>query len=227
MKLKLDENQKYSVFVIIISAIFACIITVQLVYYSGYKEPDSAMMKKIESLVGILKELNTSNEQLNQEVIRLEREIFELKHGINPALKSKHLEELYMDAGLTDITGKGLVIDVVEPMQKEKSEQNYTNVLQSDDLLKLVNALKIAGAQAISVNAERLIATSAITTVDNAIVINKRKINPPYQIKVIGDYDTINSALTMRGGLAEYLKLFAIELYVQKNDNLTVPRYKK
>ena len=60
---------------------------------------------------------------------------------------------------------------------------------------------------------------------NNCIVINKNKIEPPYVIKVIGDYDTISSALLIRGGIAEYLALFGIEIDIQKAEALEVLAY--
>ena len=208
-----------------IASILSTIITMEIINYSGYTEVDSAMIKKIENLANLLKESNQNNEQLSKEVLRLEKEIFELKHGISPNGTSKHVKEMYALAGLTDITGAGMVITITEQTPQRNQQKDYANILQSDDLLRFVNVLKSAGANAISVNNQRLVVTSEITNADNCIVINKHKIQPPYEIKVIGDYDTIKPALTIRGGIVEYLNLFSITTDIKKTDNLKILAY--
>ena len=208
-----------------ITAIMTSIITMELIHYSGYHETDSAMVRKVESLATLLKESNQHNEELSKEVLKLEKEIFELKHGLSPRGTSKHVQEMYQLAGLTDVTGNGLIINITEQPQEKTQKRDYTNILQSDDLLRLVNVLKSAGATAISVNNQRLVVTSEITNADNCIVINKTKITPPYQIKVLGDFDTISSALNIRGGIIEYLSLFNIEINLEKANKLTVKAY--
>ena len=208
-----------------IAAILASIITMELIRYSGYDEVDSAMVRKIESLGTLLKESNEHNEELSKEVLKLEKELFELKHGIMPKGASSQIKEMYQLAGLTEMTGSGAIIVISEQVPTKNQQKDYANILQSDDLLRFVNVLKASGANAISINNQRLVVTSEITNAENCIVINKRKISPPYTIKVLGDYDTIFSALTIRGGIVEYLNLFNIDVDIKKADNITVNAY--
>lgn len=202
-----------------IATILSVIITMQLVHYSGYTEADSAMVKKVESLANLLKESNQHNEELSKEVLKLEKELFELKHG---AKVTKNIAEMYKLAGLTEVKGAGLLITITETNTHSK---DYANTLQSDDLLRLVNVLKSAGATAISINNQRLIVTSEITNADNSIIINKKKIAPPYTVKVLGDFDVISSALKIRGGIVEYLSLFNIDVDIQKSADVVINAY--
>ncbi|MCQ2958312.1 MAG: DUF881 domain-containing protein [Candidatus Gastranaerophilales bacterium] len=225
MKFHLSEEGKFKFFIFMIGAIVSSIITMQLVRYSGYAETDSAMVKKIESLATLLKESNQHNEELSSEVLKLEKEIFELKHGISPNGTSKQVREMYQLAGFTDVIGNGAIITITENNAKMNEQKDYANILQSDDLLRLINVLKSAGATAISVNNQRLVVTSEITNAENCIVINKKKISPPYIIKVIGDFDAINSSLKIRGGIVEYLSLFSIDVKIDKKDKITINSY--
>lgn len=225
MKINVTDEFKFGFFIFMISAIITGIITVELIRFSGYSEADSAMVKKIESLATLLKESNEHNEKLSKEVIQLEKEIFELKHGLSPRGKSLQVQEMYKLAGFTNMTGEGAIITITERDDKISKQKDYANTLQSDDLLRFVNILKASGATAISINNQRLVVTSEITNADNNIVINKKKIAPPYIIKVLGDYDTIYSSLTMRGGIVEYLGLFNIETDIKKSDKITVNSY--
>ena len=225
MKIQLSEEGKFKLFIFLLAALISSIITMQLVRYSGYSETDSAMVKKIESLAVLLKESNKHNEELNSEIIKLEKEIFELKHGISPNGTSLQVREMYKLAGFTDITGNGAIITITEQKPQMNKQKDYANILQSDDLLRLVNVLKAAGAVAISINNQRLVVTSEITNAENCIVVNRKKLSPPYVIKVIGDFDAINSSLKIRGGIVEYLKLFNIDTKIEKKDKITINAY--
>ena len=225
MKPELKNELKFGFFIFLITAIVTGLITIEFLRYSGFSEADSAMIKKIESLASMLKEANEHNEKLSQEVISLEKEIFELKHGISKAGSSIPVREMYQLAGFSNITGAGAIITITEQDDKINREKDYANTLQSDDLLRLVNVLKASGATAISVNNQRLVVTSEITNADNNIVINKKKIAPPYVIKVLGDYDNIYSSLTMRGGMIEYLSLYNISADIKKSEKITINAY--
>lgn len=225
MKIKIDEELRFGFFIFIIVAIVTMLITVELLRYSGYTEADSALVKKIQSLATLLEEANNHNEQLSKEVISLEKEIFELKHGLSNNGRSMQVKEMYQLAGFSNITGEGAIITIKEEDNTLNRQKDYANTLQSDDLLRFVNVLKASGATAISVNNQRLVVTSEITNADNNIIINKKKIAPPYTIKVLGDFDTISSALSMRGGIIEYLSLYNIEVDVQKQDKITINAY--
>jgi len=221
-KINISENFKFNFLIFMLAAILSGIITMELVRYSGYDETDSTLVKKVSNLANLLKESNQHNEELSNEVLKLEKEIFELKHGISPSGTSKQVKEMYALAGFTDVVGKGAVITITEQNATMNDEKDYANTLQSDDLLRLINVLKSAGATAISVNNQRLIVTSEITNADNNIVINKKKIAPPYTIKVIGDYDIISSALNIRGGIVEYLSLFGVNVNIKKKDKISI-----
>ena len=225
MKFEIKENTKFNIFVFTICMIISYIITFELVYYSGYTEQDSAMMKKINNLVTMLNDSNNNNEELSKEVMKLEKEIFELKHGLKPQEMNPQLKELYEQTGLIETKGKGLVIYLTEP-KKEKNIEDFSGDIQSDDLLKLVNVLRASGAKAISINNERLIMNSEIISAGKNIVVNGRTVSAPFTIKVLGDYQTINSAINMKGGIVDYFGLFGITVNIEKHDNLILPKYK-
>ena len=221
-KINFSDNFKFNFLIFIITTFLVSIITMELLKYSGYHEADSALVKKVSGLALLLKESNEHNEELSNEVHKLEKEIFELKHSIWEINSSDKVKEMYMLAGLTDITGSGAIINISDNETFLKKNKNYANTLQSDDLLRMVNVLKSAGATAISINNQRLVVTSEITNADNNIIINKQKISHPYTIKVIGDFNTINSALNIRGGIVEYLKLFNISVDIKKENKITI-----
>ena len=71
------------------------------------------------------------------------------------------------------------------------------NEVLDTDLQRLVNGLWEAGAEAISLNGQRLTNLSTIRQAGGAITTNGRSLRPPYVLSVIGDKDTLPA--TFRG----------------------------
>jgi len=85
-------------------------------------------------------------------------------------------------------------------------------------LVDIVNELKNAGAEAISVNDIRIVATSSIEMEKNNIVVDGKRIARPYVIKAIGNSEIMNSSLIRPGGTIEYIRnnRAKIELVIAK-----------
>jgi uncharacterized protein YlxW (UPF0749 family) len=90
-------------------------------------------------------------------------------------------------SGTSPVRGPGVEI-VVDDAVAAESDRN--KVLDSD-LQKLVNGLWRAGAEAISINGERLTNVSAIRHAGSAITVNFTSLNRPYRILAIGDRKTL------------------------------------
>ena len=139
--------------------------------------------------------------------------------------KEAELKKNNMLLGLTDVTGEGVIVTL-----KDNDAVDSTKVLDSSyllvhdsDLLGIVNELKNGGAEAISINGERIVSTSSITCEGNVISINGEKISSPFVIKAIGR-PTMYSALSRPGGTIEYLNSRIIATISQES-NITIDKY--
>ena len=96
--------------------------------------------------------------------------------------------------GLSEVTGYGLVI-TVDDNNKMSLNDWYGDpnslIVHDIDLMNIVNELKNAGAEAISINNQRIVTTSAIECDGNVIKINGEKISAPFEIKAIGFPETL------------------------------------
>ena len=135
----------------------------------------------------------------------------------------KNLEEelnsLQIILGKTDIQGKGIIITL-------KEGENDTEKVHSEDLLKLVNNLKDAGAEAISINEQRIVNQTDFAYINNSFIkINSQRIVSPYVIKVIGDPDYLKSALIGIGGYQEELQALGIEVNIEEKNKIEILKY--
>jgi len=96
------------------------------------------------------------------------------------------------------------------------------------DLIKLVNVLRDSGAEAISINGQRIVNMTEIRGVGEAgdnIIINGKRVVGPYTIKAIGNPDYLESGLTIKGGYADEMKAASIDITITKEKSVTVEKY--
>ena len=139
---------------------------------------------------------------------------------------SKRLEKLEGLLGFYPLKGKGIIIKI-EDAEVDSNVLNISDYLVHDkDLLQIVNALVNAGAEAIEINGQRIVSTTAITCAGNVIKINDEKVGTPYIIKAIGLTEKLYGALTMPGGYLSLLQdKYGLKIKVDKSDNIEVEKY--
>ena len=127
--------------------------------------------------------------------------------------------------GLTEVTGPGVIVTLSDSKKDSSSVLNPNTLLVHDaDVLSVINELKNAGAEAISINEQRLVPTSSISCGGNIIDINGEKVGAPFEIKAIGLPEQL-SALSRQGGYLEILKNASIGVELKKSNNITIPKY--
>ncbi|GGK15689.1 UPF0749 protein YlxX [Caldalkalibacillus thermarum] len=126
--------------------------------------------------------------------------------------------------GLEEVQGKGFIIRIEQRELEGKEAYEFDPVIYDEDLRLIVNELNAYGAEAIAINGQRIIATSAIRNVQDRILINTIPVSPPYEIKVIGDPSTLIPALKL-AGLEEYFDMVSHHVTFEEKALLTVPAY--
>ena len=119
--------------------------------------------------------------------------------------------------GKTNLQGEGIVVTL---------KDNDTRDIIHSDLLDLINELNIAGAEAISINDERIVSTSEIVLVNNTmILVNTKRVAGPYVVKAIGDKQYLQSALTIKDGYVDLIKSDGKDIEYYVDDNIVIPAY--
>lgn len=135
-------------------------------------------------------------------------------------------EQLMMKAALTNVKGPGVTVlieDSSKPIQGGENPNLY--VIHDEDILRIVNELRAGGAEAIAINDQRLIGTSEIRCSGPTITVNGKVFGAPFTVKAIGDPKTLNSALTMRGGIVDSLKHWGIKVTIKKEESVAIPAF--
>lgn len=106
--------------------------------------------------------------------------------------------------GNTDVTGSGIIVTLADGKDENNFIEKKDLLIHAENVLEVVNEMKNAGAEAISINGERIVNTSAISCDGNVIVVNGKKVNSPIQIFAIG-YVELLSALNRPGSTLDIL----------------------
>lgn len=170
-------------------------------------------------------------EELTERLLQAEKEKDILREQlrllqINP-VNDKLSHEVKVLSGLTPLKGPGVVVRMDDSLQKSKAGENPNlYVIHDDDLLRVINELRAAGAEAISVNGERLTGLSEIRCAGPTLSVNNVRSAVPFEIRAIGDKDTLTNALKMRGGVQDTLKVWGIQMEITAADEVDVPAFK-
>ena len=108
--------------------------------------------------------------------------------------------ELAGEAGMDPVHGPGLVVTLQDAQRdangrfpRDASPDDL--VVHQQDIQAVLNALWSAGAEAIQMQDQRIIATSVPRCVGNTLLLNGRTYSPPYTITAIGDAAAMQAAL--------------------------------
>src|ERR1051326_4436488 len=142
---------------------------------------------------------------------------------------NKELQESKFLAGLTEAIGPGVQVTLTDSHKQPliSSEQMKLNILIHDqDIANVINEMKAAGAEAISVNGKRVVVTTSVRCVGPVIQISGVPTAPPYVIQAIGDPEALFGGLKTQGGVLTELTQFDPEMAkIEKKSLLHLPAY--
>lgn len=125
--------------------------------------------------------------------------------------------------GFVDVEGPGIEIIIDDGVRDLELGENPNDLLVHDaDLLEVINDLKDAGAEIISVNGQRILDTSSITCSGYTVRINERFYGKPFEIKAIGDASRMSAALIGPGGYGTLLKEYGLIFKISMVDSVKI-----
>ena len=127
--------------------------------------------------------------------------------------------------GYSELTGSGVVITAKDGDYSAAKGLAYQYIVHDGDLFALVNALKNAGAEAISINEQRIVNTTAITCVGNTVLINGEKVGSPFIINAIGSPEKLYGQITMPDSYYDKMKSEGVDVKIEKVSSINVPKY--
>jgi len=211
----------------VVSMILGSIISIQ--FRSNIRSPQYSSPDRWSELTVQIDYLRKQHDALASEAILLGDKVLLSDTGSRAKALQDELSKLSVSAGMTPVEGQGIIVDLNSDSNLGLgSEENSSNEFLVEDLtpLFIVNELRAAGAEAISINNERIVAASGFHASDAKIYVNNQLIESPFEIRAIGNAETLYSSLNMKGGELEVLNLCGIKTSVQKEMNVHIPAFK-
>lgn len=190
-------NKEQLVMGIIIGLVCIVLICVMFVQFKTVEETDITAIEnmKEDELRTTLSEWKTKYEETYEKYEETIATIDEYNKKIESSeeaseLLDKELENSNLIVGNTDIYGEGIIVTLTD---------NNNQVIVAEDLLELINELRYAGAEAISINDVRIINTTDIVEVGNTLImVGGQRLSSPYVVKAIGNQVYLSSILSLK-----------------------------
>lgn len=180
---------------------------------------ESELKTELTSLKTKYEEVIAKIEETNTKILEYEEVAIEGKEASE--LLAKELKETEDLLGKNDVTGEGIII---------KMSNKGTTQINSEDLLNLVNILKNAGAEAISINEQRIVYDTYIVDINekNYITINGEYIVAPFTIKAIGNTTYLESSVAQKNyGFIDTQISEGKEVTLERQENITIKAHDK
>ena len=217
MKEILTMDFKGKVLIAIVFMVLGFMLSVQ---YKVTVQQRTIRMDRVEDLSERLKAMETENKHLLQEINELR------KKGADK-VADHGLERERLLAGTTEVEGVGIEIVLDDSTISKKANENPNlYIIHDEDLLRVLNELRAAGAEAISLNDQRIVAMSEVRCAGPTVSVNNVRSAPPYVIKAIGASKTLISALRLRGGVVETFEFWGIQVKIKAAEKVRIPALK-
>lgn len=218
----MEKNK--TIMAIIISLVCIILMTVMFAQFKTVEQTDIAGIKtaREEELQMMLTSWKTKYEEMEEKLADTQSKILEYQNKINSKEESSELldEELQQTnllVGKTNAVGEGIIVTL---------ENNNQRQIEASDLRTLINELRLAGAEAISINDKRIVNMTEIVDVNGYILINEERTVSPYEVKAIGDQTYLSSALSLKtsGFIDSYTKI-GKTISMKKEKNIEINAY--
>lgn len=227
-------KNEYIPIVALIGFILCFLITLQIRTISQ-SNSDILRLKNENELRDEVNEWKDLYETATYKIKDLENKITEYKNNASASdttltLLNNEIEDLKILAGLEEVKGSGITVtlDDTRAINKIAADAGFYDpnvyVIHDSDILMVINELKAAGAEAISINGQRIVTTTEVRCVGPVIQINGIRLTAPFKISAIGSPDVLANSLKLRGGIIDSIEQADIDVTIEKSDNIKIPK---
>jgi uncharacterized protein YlxW (UPF0749 family) len=213
-----------SVLSVILGALFAASVRTEQRTFDVGEFPDTRLGQR--QMIAKLAETNLG---LREEILSLREKNTTYEATISSTASSakvlnEQLQAMKVQAGLIPVHGPGVTVTLNDSRQKPPQGMEFDYIVHDSDIRTVINELWLSGAEAISINGQRVVANTGIRCPGPVTEINGSPMSPPYVIKAIGPPETLESALKVHGGVVDEFGPY-LEIKVTREEDLVVEAY--
>lgn len=186
---------------------------------------NSATFGQTESVRQELIEQKERNKELSEELRDVQETIreYEQQAGSNTSSLDelvKEAEALRLLTGEVPVKGEGYRVQLEDGEYDPDQVNPNDYIVHEGHVFMVINELKIAGAEAVSVNGKRIHETSYIRCTGPVITVDGETFPAPFIIEAIGNSSTLSEAVELSGGILDQLKGQQIRIQTEKVSEL-------
>ena len=191
----------------------------------------SARLSTEYRLADLIERQQHSTTTLRREVETLRRQVEDLRTEraggeAASAQREGQLADVGLAAGLVRMRGPGVRVTLDDSLLDRAPTGNVNDlVIHSQDVQAVVNALWRSGAEAIAINGQRLVSTSAVLCVGNTLLLNGTVHSPPYSVSAVGAVRDRFEADPLVERLHDDAESYGLRFTVARQDEIEVPAY--
>jgi uncharacterized protein YlxW (UPF0749 family) len=169
-------------------------------------------------------QLNMEVEKVQTLLAQYESAAASREQDITDVLQQQ-VEELRTAAGLSEISGEGIVI-TIESLYNDQFYGQARRTPPPDVFRFLINELNIYGAKEVAVGNERIITTSAFRSVNGVTYLNNRRLPPlPIEVKIVSDKaEKLQNQMVVSASIEEF-EIEGFSMSIEKKDEVVIPAY--
>ena len=225
------KNNKGFFFVFIATIIVGVLISMNFNFerIRSYSQLDSAEYQNaVEERAGLYKEIGNLKEDTIEKKSKINKYTSNYKKDdkILEDMKSQ-IGDYEMFIGLNKVEGPGIVLTIKDGKSdplKESTDEIDNKLLHYYDMELILNELRVAGAEAISVNNHRVVPWTGVVCSWAFMGFDDGSMEyAPFNIYVIGDPEKLKAALLEDGSHVKELIFRKLYVNIEKKDKITMP----
>lgn len=217
------------IYVSLVLGIMCFFLTIGIIIQMNTVKSTQTVIAKTSAEADLRDNILRTKEKYNEKFDQLDKLNNKLDSLIEQASKKdtntedvpSELKNLNTLLGYSRLEGQGIIITVKDGDAASVKGLVSNYWVHDGDLLKIVNLLKSGGAEAISINDERIVADTAITCAGNIVKINDKKIGSPFVIKAIGLPEKLYGTVTVTDDYLKQMEIEGVKIEIEKKDKIT------
>lgn len=201
-----ERRLERSLVLLVPAVLFGLLVTLQ---WRTQTERSELTVRYNTPLIDAANALQNEQNDLKKQLAELRARLDEIQRnastqsGASKELQAR-IDELRARAGLTPVTGDGVVVQLDDARSVSVSSKDVDKAIcHATDLTDIVNTAWKGGAQAVAVNDERVVSSSSVYCVGSTIMVNGTLMSPPFNIAVIGPQNGLLGAFDDPGQLQD------------------------
>jgi uncharacterized protein YlxW (UPF0749 family) len=191
--------------------------------------------ERASDLAGVVRDMEHQRDDLEARLFELRSRMSDLERdaAADAGVRETFTRELAIvraAAGLSGVRGPGVEVTLGDGTEVAPGADPNDYLIHDTDIAAVVNALFAAGAEAVDINGERVVATTPIRCAGTTVLVNASRLGSPYVIRAIGDSAVLESAVLedpAAGLLFEnYARQFGLNVAVRKVAETRIEPYR-